>query len=129
MLIACQFQEWNQHYPNSKNVTLTSVLCQIPRCCCNSIVGVKEGTLTECWMLNYFESVNLTPESVEPYKPWKSVEINSVGVNSTLDFLLCWGLGHSEREKYFRFVLLLGPNLVMGLLQMPSSILLTSTRH
>ena len=40
-------------------------------------------------MFNYFESVNLTLESVELYKPPKSVEINSVGVNSTLDFLLC----------------------------------------
>lgn len=40
-------------------------------------------------MFNYFESVNLTLESVDLYKPSKSVEINSVGVNSTLDFLLC----------------------------------------
>ncbi len=40
-------------------------------------------------MFNYFESVNLTPESVELYKLWKSVEINSVRVNLTLDFLLC----------------------------------------
>ncbi len=43
-------------------------------------------------MFNYFESVNLTPESVELYKLWKSVEINSVRVNSTLDFLLCTGV-------------------------------------
>ncbi len=40
-------------------------------------------------MFNYFESVNLTPESVELYKLWKSVKINSVRVNLTLDFLLC----------------------------------------
>jgi len=42
-------------------------------------------------MFNYCESVNLTPESVELYKLSKSVEINSVRVNSTLGFLLCIG--------------------------------------
>lgn len=50
-------------------------------------------------MFNYFESVNLTLESVELYKLSKSVEINSVGVNSTLDFLL---YGHINTSTAFQ---------------------------
>ena len=39
-------------------------------------------------MFNYFENVHLTLEMVKLYKPSKSVEINSVGVNSTPDLYI-----------------------------------------